>query len=143
MVPCFVNLNFFFLSFQMRSHHRHRCWLHLHHVVTDCSFHAMVHSDTRFWLTTSVFYAKSASPVSRWMSPTYLEWTLKLNPTPPLTRIRINELSRIFTRALRIPTRTFAKMFDHWIILLFLSVMKTYFYFYQKIANFYWINIFL
>lgn len=99
--------------FQMCPHHRHRSRIHFHDVITDGAVYAVVHPNPGFWLTTSVFNAKFASAVASWMSPTHFQWTLKSHPIATLTRTRINELSWIVSRTLRISTRTFAKMSNH------------------------------
>lgn len=100
----------------MCSHNRHRSWIYFDDALADSFIHAMVFPGARLWSAASVLNEESPGALTSWMSFIVVLRIIKSDTTTPLTRTRVNKLSRCQSRTVRILERTPTKMSHYRII---------------------------
>lgn len=96
--------------FQVCSHNRHRSWIHFDDALADSFIHALVFPGAWLRSTASVLNEEPAGAVTSWMSSIVVLRIIKSDTTTPLTRARVNKLSRCQSRTIRILKRTPTQM---------------------------------
>lgn len=106
----------------MCSHNWHRSWIHFDNALSDSVIPALVFPSARFWSSTFMLNAKSAGPVTSWMSFAVVIWIVKPHTTASYARARVDQLSRSQSRTIRILEGTPTKM-SHYRIIYFFSLL--------------------